>query len=78
MFLVNGMTSHDLFDSRATRYFVSLSLSKKLSDAPKALDYMLEIEIADDHTVSALSVHRSCILELFREKYTLDLVPILV
>lgn len=37
---------------------------------------MLEVEIADDRTVSAASVHRGCFLELFHEKYSIDLVNI--
>ena len=55
-FLVNGMTAHVLFDSGATRSFVSLALSKKFRDAPGTLDAPLEVEIADDRTVSAAMV----------------------
>lgn len=51
-------------------------LSKKLSDAPGVLDYPLEVDIVDDHIVSALRVHRNCILELFHQKYLVHLVPI--
>lgn len=51
------MTDHVLFDSGATRSFVSLSLSNKFSDAPYMLDYPLEVDIANNHSVSALKVH---------------------
>lgn len=47
-FLVNGMSTHVLFDSGATRSFVSLALSKKFHDAPRALDSLFEVEIVDD------------------------------
>ena len=45
------MAAHVLFDSSATRYFVSHALSKNFSDAPRTLDYPLEVKIADDRSV---------------------------
>ena len=68
------MYAHVLFDSDANRSFVSLMLAKKLYDAPKTLDYSLEVEIGDDSTMSALRVHRGCVLNLFSESYSIDLV----
>ena len=76
MFLVNGLTAHVLLDSGATRYFVSLTLSKNFGDTPGALDYPLDVEIIDDSTVRSPSVHQGCVLELFCEKYLIDLVLI--
>lgn len=52
-----GMTFHVLFNSDATRSFVSLALSKKFSDAPRILDYPVEVGIGDDHSMSASRVH---------------------
>ena len=65
-----------LFDSGATRSFVYLALSKKFCDAPGILDYPLEVEITDDHYVSASSVHHGYVLNLFSERYYIDLVSI--
>lgn len=62
MFLVNGITTHVLFDSGATKSFVSLSLSKKFGGTPGASDYPLEVKIVDDSTMSASRVHQVCIL----------------
>lgn len=76
MFLVNGVTAHVLFDLGATRSFLSFAFTKKFGDAPRALDYPSEVEIADNHTVSDLRVHLSCIIELLCEKYLIDPVPI--
>lgn len=76
MFLFNGVTAHVLFDLGVTLSFVSLSLSKKFSDTSGALDYPLEVEIADDHSMSAPRVHHGCVLELFHERYLIDLVLI--
>ena len=73
---MNGITSHVLFDLGATRSFVSLTLSKNFCDTPGTLDYPLEVKIADDRTVSASRVHRGCVLNLFCERYSIDLVMI--
>ena len=75
-FLVNGMTFHVLFDSGATRSFVSLSLSKKFRDALGTLDTPLMVEIADDRTVSAARVCQDCVLNVHGERFRVDLVPI--
>ena len=66
-FLGNGMTAHVLFDSGATRSFVSLALSKKFRDAPGTLDTLLEVEIADDRTVSVTRVCQDCVLNVHGE-----------
>ena len=76
IFLVNVVSVHALFDSGATRSFVPLMLSNNFDDAPWMLDYPLEVEIVDDHIVNSPRVHRGCIMELFCEKYTIDMVPI--
>ena len=66
-FLVNGMSVHVLFDSGATRSFVSLALSKKFRDTSGTLDSPLEVEIADDRTVSAERVYRGCVLNMHND-----------
>ena len=70
------MTGHFMFDSGATRSFMSLVLSKKFSDALRTLDYLLEVEIFDDRLVSASRVHRGCVLNMFKERYSINLVLI--
>ena len=57
IFLVNGILSHILFNSGATRSFVSLALSKKFRHASWTLESLLEVEIADDRTVSVARVY---------------------
>ncbi|XP_023731847.1 uncharacterized protein LOC111879616 [Lactuca sativa] len=66
-FLVNGISAMVLFDSGATRSFVSLALSKRFSRAPRELDCPFDVEIADDRTVRVTTVHRGCTLLLFDE-----------
>ena len=46
-----------LFDSGATRSFVSLALSKRFSESSGMLDCPLEVEIADDRSVRASTVY---------------------
>ena len=52
-FHVNGIPVQVLFDSGATRSFVSLTLSKKFPESSGMLDCPLEVEIADDRSVRA-------------------------
>lgn len=75
-FLVNDIPALVLFYSGATRSFVSLALSKRFGDTPREIDYPLEVEIDDDRPVRVLRVHRGYVLELFHERYPIDLVPI--
>ncbi|XP_052619633.1 uncharacterized protein LOC128126006 [Lactuca sativa] len=75
-FLVNGMSAHVLFDSGATRSFVSLALSKKFWDELGTLDSLLKVEIVDDHTLSVVRVYRDYVLNVLGERFRIDLVPI--
>ena len=76
MFLVNGMLILVLFNSVATRSYVSLTLSQKFDVVPGALYIHSEVEIADDCTVSALRVHQDCVLVMSQVWFSIDLVPI--
>ena len=73
---MNGIPVQVLFDSGATRSFVSLALSKKFPESSGMLDCHLEVEIADDRSVRASVVYQDCVLRLFEERYLVDLVPI--
>ena len=73
---MNDILAMVLFDSGATRSFVSLALSKRFSRAPGELDCPLDVEIADDRTSRVARVHRGCTLWLFDEPFSVDLVPI--
>lgn len=73
---MNGVSALVLFDSGATRSFVSLGLNKRFGDAPRELGYPLEVEITDDYPIHVSRVHQGCVLELFHERYSIDLVPI--
>ena len=56
--------------------FVSLALRKRFSDAPGGLDNLLEVDIFDGRPIQVSRVHRGCVLELFSDRYPIDLVYI--
>lgn len=43
---------------------------------PRILMCPLEVEIMDDHSVSVSRVHRGCVLNMFSERYSINLVLI--
>ena len=55
---------------------MSLVLSKKFRDSPGTLDSHLDVEIADDHTVSDEMVFQRCVFNIFDERFPIYLVPI--
>lgn len=76
MFLVNGIPDLILFDLGATRLFVCHALSKNFDVVPGAVDFPLEVEIVDEHTLSNFMVHWDCMLEMFWVCFLIDLIPI--
>ncbi|XP_023747608.1 uncharacterized protein LOC111895775 [Lactuca sativa] len=75
-FLVNGVYAHVLFDSGATQSFVSLVLNKRFRDTPWTLSSPLEVEIVDDRTESSSRVFHGCVMSVFSERFSIDLVPV--
>ena len=63
-FLVDSVPALVLFDTGASRSFVSHAFSHRLSSALKALGYELEVEIASDRKVTTYSVFGDCELEV--------------
>ena len=53
---------------------MSPSLSKRFCDVLGELDCSLEVENVEDSLVWVFKVHRSCVLELFSKRYSIDLV----
>ena len=54
-FVVNGISAFVLFNSGATRSFVSLALRKRFVGVPGELDCPLDIEIVDERFVRVAS-----------------------
>ncbi|XP_071713234.1 uncharacterized protein [Rutidosis leptorrhynchoides] len=74
-FPVNSIPAHVLFDSGATRSFVSLSFCKLFDIPLTKLENPLEVEIADDKLVIVSDVYEGCNFEIDDEMFKIDLIP---
>ncbi|GJU83272.1 putative reverse transcriptase domain-containing protein [Tanacetum coccineum] len=76
MFLLNQHLTRVLFDSRADKSFVSISLASKLNISPITIDTFYDIEMADGNLVSTNIVIQGAILTLLNKRFKIDLMPI--
>ena len=75
-FLVNSVPALVLFDSGASRSFVSLAFSQYISIRREAMSRPLRVSIANERAIYSTDVIRGCILEIFGVEFPIDLVPI--
>ncbi|GKA39466.1 putative reverse transcriptase domain-containing protein [Tanacetum coccineum] len=76
MFLLNQHLARVLFDSRAGKSFVSISLTSMLNIPPITIDTFYDIEMADGNLVSTNTVIQGCTLTLLNQSFKIDLMPI--
>ncbi|GJT73950.1 putative reverse transcriptase domain-containing protein, partial [Tanacetum coccineum] len=76
MFLLNQHLARVLFDSRADKSFVSISLASMLNISPITIDTFYNIEMADGNLVTTNSVIQGCTLTLLNQPFEIDLMPI--
>ncbi|GKE76144.1 reverse transcriptase domain-containing protein, partial [Tanacetum coccineum] len=76
MFLLNQHLARVLFDSKADKSFVSISLASKLNIPPITIDTFYDIEMADKNLVSTNIVIQGAILTLLNQPFKIDLMPI--
>ncbi|GJU24586.1 reverse transcriptase domain-containing protein [Tanacetum coccineum] len=76
MFLLNQHLARVLFDSRADKSFVSISLASKLNIPPITIDTFYNIEMADGNLVSTNTVIQGATLTLLNQPFEIDLMPI--
>nr|GEU68943.1 putative reverse transcriptase domain-containing protein [Tanacetum cinerariifolium] len=76
MFLLNQHLARLLFDSRAGKSFVSISLASMLNIPPITIDTIYDIEMADGNLVSTNTVIQGCTLILLNQPFKIDLMPI--
>ncbi|GJV42209.1 putative reverse transcriptase domain-containing protein [Tanacetum coccineum] len=76
MFLLNQHLARVLFDSRADKSFVSISLASKLNIPPITIDTFYDIKMADGNLVSTNTVIQGAILTLLNQPFKIDLMPI--
>ncbi|GKD15027.1 reverse transcriptase domain-containing protein [Tanacetum coccineum] len=74
--LLNQHLARVLFDSRADKSFVSISLASMLNIPPITLDTTYDIEMADGNLVGTNTVIQGCTLILLNQPFEIDLMPI--
>ncbi|GJS53745.1 reverse transcriptase domain-containing protein [Tanacetum coccineum] len=76
MFLLNQHLARVLFNSRADKSFVSISLASMLNIPPITIDTFYDIEMADRNLVSTNIVIQGSTLTLLNQPFKIDLMPI--
>ncbi|GJT96556.1 putative reverse transcriptase domain-containing protein [Tanacetum coccineum] len=76
MFLLNQHLARVLFDSRADKSFISISLASKLNIPPITIDTFYNIEMADKNLVSTNTVIQGATLTLLNQPFKIDLMSI--
>ncbi|GJV76390.1 putative reverse transcriptase domain-containing protein [Tanacetum coccineum] len=75
-FLLNQHLARVLFDSRADKFFISISLASMLYIPPITLDTTYDIKMADGNQVGTNTVIQSCTLILLNQPFEIDLMLI--
>ncbi|GJZ25377.1 putative reverse transcriptase domain-containing protein, partial [Tanacetum coccineum] len=76
MFLLNQHLARVLFDSRADKSFVSLSLASMLNIPPIIIDTFYNIKMDNRNLVSTNTVIQGATLTLLNQPFEIDLMPI--
>ncbi|KAJ9536480.1 hypothetical protein OSB04_un000317 [Centaurea solstitialis] len=77
-FRVNSVPALVMFDSGATHSFVSHEFEERLGCEPTDLEQPLVVEVADARTVTMVRVYRNCTIELGGERFSIDLMPLVM
>ncbi|KAD6119725.1 hypothetical protein E3N88_10996 [Mikania micrantha] len=77
-FLVNSVPAYVLFDSGASKSFISTKFTHHASFVLEKLIAPLEIEVADSKSFLVFDVYRNCKITIEDEEYTIDLIPMLL
>ncbi|GJV63023.1 putative nucleotidyltransferase, ribonuclease H [Tanacetum coccineum] len=76
MFLLNQHLARVLFDSRADKSFISISLASMLNIPPITIDTFYNIEMADRNLVTTNTVIQGATPTLLNQPFEIDLMPI--
>ncbi|KAJ9556412.1 hypothetical protein OSB04_011026 [Centaurea solstitialis] len=76
IFLVNSMPALVLFDTGASKSFVSLSFCKDFMKVKSKLESLLEVEISDKEFCLCNYVYKNNVIEVEGVKFSIDLIPI--
>ncbi|GJX60877.1 reverse transcriptase domain-containing protein [Tanacetum coccineum] len=75
-FLLNLHLARVLFDSRADKSFISISLASMLNIPLITIDTFYDIEMANGNLVSTNTIIQGAILTLLNQPFKIDLMPI--
>ncbi|XP_035841510.1 uncharacterized protein LOC110876781 [Helianthus annuus] len=78
IFSLNSMPTYVLFDTGASRSFVSSELVSHPSFRIERMHVPLEVEIADSKSFSLHEVCRNCEIIIEDEKFAIDLIPMIL
>ena len=73
--LLNSNSANVLFDSGATKSFVTKEFAEKLNLKVEPLKESLQVEIANQEIIPVNQVYANCNLELGGVRYPVDLIP---
>ncbi|GJW49253.1 putative reverse transcriptase domain-containing protein [Tanacetum coccineum] len=76
MFLLNQHLARVLFDFRADKSFVSISLASRLNIPPITIDTFYNIGMADRNLVSTNTIIQGATLTLLNQPFKINLMPI--
>ncbi|KAJ9544424.1 hypothetical protein OSB04_024131 [Centaurea solstitialis] len=76
IFLVNSMSALVLFDTGASKSFISLSFCKDFMNVKSKQENPLEVEIADEEFRLCKYVYKNNVIEVEGVKFNIDLIPI--
>ncbi|KAD3067679.1 hypothetical protein E3N88_35559 [Mikania micrantha] len=77
-FLLNSISAYILFDSGASRSFISAKFVHHPSFVLEKLSVPLEVEVADSKSFLAFDIYRNCKLTIEGEDYSVDLIPMVL
>ncbi|KAD4385317.1 hypothetical protein E3N88_25485 [Mikania micrantha] len=77
-FLLNSISAYILFDSGASRSFISAKFVHHPSFVLEKLPAPLEVEVADSKSFLAFDIYRNCKLTIEGEDYSVDLIPMVL
>ncbi|KAJ9556414.1 hypothetical protein OSB04_011028 [Centaurea solstitialis] len=75
IFLVNSMPALVLFDTGASKSFVSLSFCKDFMKVKSKLEILLEVEISDKEFCLCNYDYKNNVIEVEGVKFSIDLIP---
>lgn len=73
--LLNSVNANVLFDSGATKSFISLDFARRLDLKAEPLKGRLQVEIANREIIPVSQVYPGCDLEIGGRHFRVDLIP---